>query len=335
MEMLEIIIAIFLIYALFSSLVSGVNELIVQILAMRGRILFEGILMMLGELPDESGTGVKKWFKKAQRKLGFGAISEAQLTHSLYKHPLINTLSPPGSSRPSYISPSTFSTALVQVLSSNGSPESLRQKLSDRTLPLGQLLGPMLDEANDDLEKFKSKVENHFNAVMDRVGGWYKRRTQMIMFILGLLLAALFNVDSIYIAQQLQRNPAQVDELVQVAEKLSYKANEFEMRRTQAIDQMSTTQKVNADDSSKTIEDEFLQEVKSINLKIDEFRHLGLPIGWNISEQSSSLLLLQQDTRFFLLGWLLTALAGTLGAPFWFDAISKLFTIRGSGKRPE
>ena len=333
--MLEIIIAIFLIYALFSSLVSGVNELIVQVLAMRGRILFEGILMMLGELPDESGTGVKGWFKKAQRKLGFGAITDAHITNSLYKHPLINTLSPPGSSRPSYISPATFSTALVQVLSGNGSLESLRQRLSDRTMPLGQLLGPMLDEANEDLEKFKTKVENHFNAIMDRVGGWYKRRTQMIMFILGLLLAAFFNVDSIYIAQQLQRNPAQVEELVQVAEKLSSKANEFEMSRLQIVDQVNTAQKVNAGDTSKSIEDDFLQEVKSINHKIDEFRHLGLPIGWNISEKSSSLLLPQQDTRFFLIGWLLTALAGTLGAPFWFDAISKLFTIRGSGKKPE
>ena len=51
--MLEIIIAILLIYALFASLVSGINEMIVQIFAMRGRILFEGIVMMLGELPKE------------------------------------------------------------------------------------------------------------------------------------------------------------------------------------------------------------------------------------------------------------------------------------------
>lgn len=222
--MLEIIIAILLIYALFSSLVSGINELIVQMLAMRGRILFEGILMMLGELPEEPGTGVKKWLKKAQRKLGFGTMPDARITHSLYKHPLIDTLSPPGSSKPSYISPDTFSTALVQVLSNNGSLATLRQRLSDRTMPLGQLLGPMLDEANDDMEKFKTKVENHFNAVMDRVGGWYKRRTQVVMFFVGLLLAAFLNVDSIYIAQQLQRNPAQVNELVQVAEKLSFQS---------------------------------------------------------------------------------------------------------------
>ena len=321
MEMLEIIIAIFLIYALFSSLVSGVNELIVQMLAMRGRILFEGILMMLCELPEEPAAGIKKWFKKAQRKLGFGAIPGAYVTHSLYKHPLIDTLSPPGSSRPSYISSSTFSTALVQVLSNNGSLTTLRQRLSDRTVPLGQLLGPMLDEANDDLEKFKTKVENHFNAVMDRVGGWYKRRTQMIMFVIGLLLAMVFNIDSIYILQQLQRNPVQVQELVLVSEKLS--SNPVEVAGNEAgTDQNSVNLSIQ-------------RELETLKEQIDEFVNLKLPIGWDLSEKSSSLLLPQQDMRFFWLGWFLTALAGTLGAPFWFDAISKLFAIRGSGKRPE
>ena len=35
-----------------------------------------------------------------------------------------------------------------------------------------------------------------------------------------------------------------------------------------------------------------------------------------------------------LLGWLITALAATLGAPFWFDIISRLVPLRGSGKPP-
>jgi hypothetical protein len=33
-------------------------------------------------------------------------------------------------------------------------------------------------------------------------------------------------------------------------------------------------------------------------------------------------------------GWLLTALACTLGAPFWFDALSKLVRLRGAGGKP-
>lgn len=35
------------------------------------------------------------------------------------------------------------------------------------------------------------------------------------------------------------------------------------------------------------------------------------------------------------LGWLLTALAATLGAPFWFDMLNRIISIRAAGKPPE
>ncbi|MEY4752650.1 MAG: hypothetical protein RJA44_325, partial [Pseudomonadota bacterium] len=35
-----------------------------------------------------------------------------------------------------------------------------------------------------------------------------------------------------------------------------------------------------------------------------------------------------------LAGWLITALAALLGAPFWFDLLSRLIPLRGSGNRP-
>ncbi len=35
-----------------------------------------------------------------------------------------------------------------------------------------------------------------------------------------------------------------------------------------------------------------------------------------------------------VLGWLITALAVTLGAPFWFELLSRLVNVRGSGPKP-
>jgi hypothetical protein len=37
----------------------------------------------------------------------------------------------------------------------------------------------------------------------------------------------------------------------------------------------------------------------------------------------------------WLLGVLLTALAATLGAPFWFDVLKKLINIRSAGIAPK
>jgi len=36
-----------------------------------------------------------------------------------------------------------------------------------------------------------------------------------------------------------------------------------------------------------------------------------------------------------ILGWLITALAISFGAPFWFDLLNRLVDLRGSGKKPE
>ena len=35
------------------------------------------------------------------------------------------------------------------------------------------------------------------------------------------------------------------------------------------------------------------------------------------------------------MGWVVTAFASSLGAPFWFDGIGWLLALRGSGARPQ
>jgi len=35
-----------------------------------------------------------------------------------------------------------------------------------------------------------------------------------------------------------------------------------------------------------------------------------------------------------LVGWLITALAVSLGGPFWFDLLNRLVDLRGAGPRP-
>jgi hypothetical protein len=87
---------------------------------------------------------------------------------------------------------------------------------------------------------------------------------------------------------------------------------------------------------------------------------LGLPIGWvspgaaeadspranaefRVRPSGSSLLhfdtaawkKLVQLVRTHGIGWLLTALAASLGAPFWFDLLSKFMNVRQAGERPK
>jgi hypothetical protein len=53
-----------------------------------------------------------------------------------------------------------------------------------------------------------------------------------------------------------------------------------------------------------------------------------LPIGWSEFPKRDQWLTMA-------LGWLITAFAVSLGAPFWFDLLNKFVNVRASGKAPE
>ena len=63
-------------------------------------------------------------------------------------------------------------------------------------------------------------MEDWFNSSMDRVSGVFKRYTQYMALILGLLLSPFLNVDSISVAQYLWREPTVRQVLV--AQAISY-----------------------------------------------------------------------------------------------------------------
>ena len=60
----------------------------------------------------------------------------------------------------------------------------------------------------------------------------------------------------------------------------------------------------------------------------DSDRRLGLP-GW------FDFWAYWDRFSFHFFGWLITAIAATLGAPFWFDILNKIMSIRSAGKAPE
>ena len=82
------------------------------------------------------------------------------------------------------------------------------------------------------------------------------------------------------------------------------------------------------------------QELTETIRKLNE---LSLPIGWAGPDDDLRLHFAEQGwwgglmdifQRHFV-GWMLTAFAGTLGAPFWFDLLNRFINIRSAGKAPE
>lgn len=177
-----------------------------------------------------------------------------------------------------------------------------------QTEKVGKPLVEMINEAGTDINKLKSSLEAWYDSAMDRVSGWYKYHTQWILFWIGLVLAAGLNADTIVIVQQLSSNATLRQSVVAAA---------------QAAKSPS--------DSSKPAT---ISEVKDQVQKIDE---LGIPLGWKRSWPST-----RQDWVTWLVsfrtgfpGFLLTAVAVSLGAPFWFDILNKIMVVRSTVKPHE
>jgi hypothetical protein len=66
-----------------------------------------------------------------------------------------------------------------------------------------------------------------------------------------------------------------------------------------------------------------------VSADMDVLREMNLPLGWDDPTA--------RDVGWWqmVLGWLITAIAATLGAPFWFDVLNKIMVIRSTVKPHE
>jgi hypothetical protein len=200
-------------------------------------------------------------------------------------------------------------------------------------------------DAEGDIEKFRLKLEQWFDDTMERASGWYKRYTKYILFVFGLLIAVGFNVDSIAIAKKLARDPKLRQQLVENADnylkRKQQSGAELQQMRDKGFD-TATKSKVffaeakSNDDSLSKKSKELVDSANSmISGDIKNVNEL-LGLGYNCHHPVLlHIFFFAYDDASFInfTGWFLTALAISMGAPFWFDLLNKLINLRSTGAR--
>lgn len=320
---LEVVIGLVFIYLLYSLLATTVQELIATWLKLRARMLKKGIKRML----DDGGA--------------------EKFSLEFYKHPLIEyfgkqanymekKLLKSESVLPSYLSAQNFSKILTEIMqtSSAGSDASakINQFISEQQKLVNempgaariekdtlQLLKSFMDEAGADIEKFRLLIEQWFDDMMERVSGWYKRKTQIWLLIIGFSIAIIFNVDTIMITKKLSHDKDAAKALADMASNY-VKTNKDTPTLSNSTDSLSS--------------DTLLAKANLLlNNQINDANKI-LAIGYDANPFKTVLNKDHWLTHILmkLIGWLLTALAISLGAPFWFDLLNKLMKLRNSVK---
>lgn len=294
-------IGIVFVYLLLAIICTTVNEWIAGIGALRAKTLAKGI----GQLLDNQQ-----------------ASDAASFLEEFYKHPLISGMLKPGKTgtdaHPSYLPSRTFATAVMD-LATKGIQGSIKfSDLEDgaKKLPDGDVkraLLSLLQNANGDLDRAQKNIEQWFDDSMERVSGWYKRHTQVITVCVAMALTILTNADTMRIARILWTNATVRAVIVQAGQ------NKSETRKE-------------ADAQTASVEypkNDPMHPVVKLKAQKDELDKLKLVLGW-----SGEKLCDWKAWPSRLLGWILSIVAISLGAPFWFDTLNKLMNIRNAGKKP-
>jgi hypothetical protein len=307
-------IGICLIFASVSLLVSTVTEGLASWLKLRSATLLDGLKSMLNAQDSASSGWLRSWVPPirgtlAQPETAPAPLSGLALLHGLFDHAAINPLGPgnadPSAARvaPSYVDPSHFAAALIDVVCQNKARNSFADvsaaidQISDPQIK-GLLLGAV-SRAGGELDKLHQEVAHWFDAAMDRVGGDYKRYVQFWSLLIGLIFAISFNLDAIAVVHALLTNPA-LAASIQVTD-LSHLPDAIQIK------------------------------------------DYGVPIGWTPATAAPWVDLLTAWNRvpsdlwsvaIQIVGWLIMAVAALFGAPFWFDTLQRFVQLRGTGDKP-
>jgi hypothetical protein len=447
---LDIVIGLVFIYTLYSLLATTIQEFVATIFAYRHRMLERGLEQMLdgknysyywwdkvanmlkwlglwvekrgGEVPEVSSylekrnleTNVPPRYGRVKLD-NKAALFAAQVTnHPLFRRRAENSLL---YKKPAYLESTAFSDILIDLFHANKQLPLLLKDIETEiekspliNAELKNILLLHIRQANGDLTRFKGLVENWYDDTMDRVSGWYKRQTQRILFTIGMILAIMFNINTLEIVRILAVDEKVRAALVANAEKFvekklredSLKKNQLVSMNGPAIASVPVQEKkdtgmalgkqnnpadptqaqasgISPQDSLKISDSLFLQESKQKFERIRQFYHdeineqnklLGLGWGdfgfqdnYNAFLKDSAAYVKSrsnaqgqkkinkpkapeppgawQKARYIVskipenfLGFLITALAISLGAPFWFDLLNKLVRLRSTGKKP-
>ena len=185
-----------------------------------------------------------------------------------------------------------------------------------------QSLQALVTNAEGDISRFRTSVEQWYDDHMDRVSGWYKRHVAVITLVAGTIIVVLLNLNAVTIGRTLYSENAVSAAVSTVAAKAT-SCTPFESQQA-CLDNLEG--------------------------QLSAAAASGLPVGWgtvrDCTVPGAQCNWLDERGIFsqhgysgwqlvlVLVGFLIMIISVVPGAQFWFGLLTKLGTLRAAGPPP-
>lgn len=234
-----------------------------------------------------------------------------------------------GEGAASYVDPNVLAQHLLGALELGAAPAhgafaAAVAKLPKDSILKAQLEGVAVGAAAD---KLLPTLTAWLERSLTMLGDGYKRALQKQSLLIGLLLAAALNIDTVAVTRTLYQNKAARDALAEMGTRVAAQVSEDAFKRCLA----ASRQEREADPACAPLLD-LLDVVRNRSEAVT-----GLPLGWGGTNGALWLAAPGQTAWLWLtriVGWMLTGLAVSLGAPFWFDLLNHVVNLRHGMRKP-
>ena len=150
-------------------------------------------------------ANLMRWRAKTLEEGLTGLLRNKEFREAVYQQPLIQGLYAPTKFRkalqsPAYIPPQTLALAILATAKDKGFALDGSTTAASFAETEKMLVSLLKDCAT--VEEQRKRLESWFNDSMDRVSGWYKRKSHAWIWIFGIALSLMLNADAITLSKR-------------------------------------------------------------------------------------------------------------------------------------
>jgi hypothetical protein len=306
--LVDVAIGLTVVYLGASLFVTVINEYVAQFLNLRGEQLCESLKQL---------------------------IDNPEVQQLLARSPALKPFFDDEQRTPSYIDPNVLAHLLVGGLAADSAAGKTVKQVSEAIekwpdSDLKAQLKALVRSAGETRESLVKAVSEWADRSLTMLGEAYKRNLQKISLGIGVVLAIAFNLDTVALTQHLYRDKEAREAVAALGAQIVEKTSTATFEKCMAL-----APEARSKDPSCAALTHLVEAVRGRNDSLGK-----LPLGWSAATPhppfnvpwtgADGLLFVTQ-----LAGWVLTGLALSLGAPFWFDLLNKFVNVRHGMRKPK